>query len=488
MIIMKTGVFPVDSFIEPNGKNIKEVKLLIEAVMNLVVDHAANSESHPPLLPDFTEQLFDKFSLDGVPIKELLLQLETILKYSMNPLTPTYMGHMDSIPTLISCLSEFVTTALNNNMLSFEMSPVFSKMEVQVLQQLTQMFGLGRNAGGVITSGGSLANLQALAVARNSILQVKENGLTSLTKQPVILVSEASHTSLHKAAMLLGIGTSSIIPVQSNLHSQMDTQDLERKIPILIQEGKQPFAVVATAGTTVTGSIDPLLPISEITKKHGIWLHVDAAYGGALVFSEKYKSLLSGIEQADSITFNPQKWMYVAKTCAMVLFKNRDLLERDFRISAPYMNETEFTNLGEISVQGTRHADILKLYLSLQHIGLKGYENLINQSFLFAKEFTSQVKKRSYLELSGESNTNICCFRLFLKEYQQKQQDQLNLKLQQFLLKNQNVFLSLPTYRGKRWLRAVLLNPFISPLTIQQIFEKIDEFYIEHCNDQSLIK
>ncbi|MFE3898523.1 MULTISPECIES: pyridoxal phosphate-dependent decarboxylase family protein [unclassified Priestia] len=487
-MMMKIGVLPTDSFIDPNGKNVKEVKILIDAVINLVVDYASNSGDHPPLSPECKKKLFNEFSSDGISTEELLLQLETILKHSMNPLTPRYMGHMDSIPTLISCLSEFVTTTLNNNMLSLEMSPVFSKMEVQVLQQLTQMFGLGPNAGGVITSGGSLANLQALAVARNSILQVKENGLTSLTKQPVILVSEASHTSLHKAAMLLGLGTSSVIPVKSNPNSQMDTKDLETKITTLIQEGKQPFAVVATAGTTVTGSIDPLLTISEITTKYGIWFHVDAAYGGALVFSKKHRELLSGIEQADSITFNPQKWMYVAKTCAMVLFKNHHLLETDFRISAPYMNETDFTNLGEISVQGTRHADILKLYLSLQHIGLKGYEDLINQGFTLIEEFTREVKKRSYLELSGESVTNICCFRLLLNEYGQKHQDQLNLKLQQYLLKGQQVFLSLPAYRGKRWLRAVLLNPFISSSTIQQVFKKIDDFYIEHCKEHPLLK
>ncbi|USD18037.1 pyridoxal-dependent decarboxylase [Priestia megaterium] len=256
--MMKIGVLPTDSFIDPNGKNVKEVKILIDAVINLVVNYASNSGDHPPLSPECKTKLFNEFSSDGIPTEELLLQLETIFKHSMNPLNPGYMGHMDSIPTLISCLSEFVTTVLNNNMLSLEMSPVFSKMEIQVLQQFTQMFGLGKNAGGVITSGGSLANLQALAVARNSILQVKENGLTSLTKQPVILVSEASHTSLHKAAMLLGLGTSSVIPVKSNPNSQMDTTDLETKITTLIQEGKQPFAVVATAGTTVTGSIDPL--------------------------------------------------------------------------------------------------------------------------------------------------------------------------------------------------------------------------------------
>ena len=473
---MKTDFLSKDAFIIPSGQNIAEVKNLMTNVMDLVIEHCANSEQCRSL-PQISIDNFGEFSIHGTSTEDILIQLQEILRNSMNPLTSNYIGHMDSIPTLISCLGEFVSTAINNNMLSIEMSPVFSQMEVQVLRKIAQMFGFNEKGGGVMTSGGSLANLQALAVARNHQLKVKEVGLTQISEQPVILVSEASHTSLHKAAMLLGLGTSSVITVKSNQNSQMDTSDLEQKIINLLEEGKKPFAVVSTAGTTVTGSIDPILSIAEIAEKYGIWLHVDAAYGGALVFSEKYRHLLSGIERADSITFNPQKWMYVAKTCAMVLFKNRELLETEFRISAPYMNDTNFTNLGEISVQGTRHADILKLYLSLQHIGLKGYEQLLNESYLLVEEFVTQVKKRPYLQLASEPDTNLCCFRGTPKYFDSKQWDKWNLALQQFLFNEEGVFFSLPTYRGERWLRAVLLNPFTSVDKIRKIFNRIDEFY-----------
>ncbi|TWJ71289.1 L-2,4-diaminobutyrate decarboxylase [Bacillus paralicheniformis] len=328
-----------------------------------------------------------------------------------------------------------------------------------------------------MTSGGSLANLQALAAARNNQLKVKESGLFGLSGQPVIFASDVSHTSLHKAAMLLGLGTSSVIPVKSSSDSKMDLDDLRKKIKQAKNEGKIPFAIAATAGTTVTGSIDPIRSIADIAKENGLWLHVDAAYGGALIFSEAYRDKLNGIEMADSITFNPQKWMYIAKTCAMVLFKNHGVLETDFRISAPYMNETAFANLGEISVQGTRHADILKLYLSLQHIGLKGYRELLHESLALKDEFTKQVKQRHYLELSSEPDTNVICFRGIPHHLDEAQWDNWNLELQQFLLNEENVFFSLPAYRGNRWLRAVLLNPFISNTLIQRVFEKIDQFY-----------
>jgi glutamate/tyrosine decarboxylase-like PLP-dependent enzyme len=174
--------------------------------------------------------------------------------------------------------------------------------------------------------------------------------------------------------------------------------------------------------------------------------------------------------------------MYVAKTCAMVIFKDRDLLKKNFRISAPYMNDTDFTNLGEISIQGTRHADILKLWLSLQHIGLKGYEQLLNESYALAGVFVEQVKKRSYLELASEPDTNLCCFRGKPEYIHPNEWDQWNFKLQQFLLKDEQIFFSLPSYRGNRWLRTVLLNPYTSSLTIENIFKKIDDFYVNNQN------
>jgi len=473
---MKLSFLPSNTFIDPNGQNIKEISILVDQIVKFVVEHASNAGNHRTL-PSPESSHYGDIPETGIELEELLKKLQAIVKDSMNPLSPNYMGHMDSIPTLMSCLGEFVSTSINNNMLSHEMSPVFSKMEVQLLGTIARMFGYDDNSGGVMTSGGSLANLQALAAARNFQLKVKESGLFGLSGQPVIFASDVSHTSLHKAAMLLGLGTSSIIPVKSSSDSKMDLDDLRKKIRQAKNAGKIPFAIAATAGTTVTGSIDPIRSIADIAKENGLWLHVDAAYGGALIFSEAYRDKLNGIEMADSITFNPQKWMYIAKTCAMVLFKNHGVLETDFRISAPYMNETAFANLGEISVQGTRHADILKLYLSLQHIGLKGYRELLHESLALKDEFTKQVKQRHYLELSSEPDTNVVCFRGIPHHLDEAQWDNWNLELQQFLLNEENVFFSLPAYRGNRWLRAVLLNPFISNILIQRVFEKIDQFY-----------
>lgn len=469
---------PEASFIDPNGGNREEIARFARAMFEIVLFQATTASRRSPLPEiDFSSNAIN-IPDSPVPEVELLENLTNILAASMNAANPGYIGHMDTMPAAASIFGDFAAAAINNNMLSLEMSPVLSRLENALLRQIAGMFGFDEESGGVMLAGGSLANLQALAVARNKTFNSLKNGLAAIERQPVIFASEAAHTSLQKAAMLLGFGTSGVVKVAVNSDSQMDLSDLERKIGTAKNERKAAFCIVATAGTTVTGNIDPLAEIAEIAKENNLWFHVDAAYGGALVFSEKYKAKLAGIERADSVTFNPQKWLYVAKTCAMALFKDKKVLQDSFRISAPYMKETEdFTNIGEISVQGTHRADVLKLWLTLQHIGKAGYDKLIEESFRLTEYFVEQIKKREFLQLASKPETNLVCFRLTLSGYDYERLSELNLRLQNFLLREGGTFLSLPTYRRERWLRAVLLNPFINEKTIQNVFSNIDDFF-----------
>ncbi|MEO0770687.1 MAG: aminotransferase class V-fold PLP-dependent enzyme [Cyanobacteria bacterium J06649_4] len=475
---------PSSAFIDPSGRNRQQIEALMAQVLSLLLSELTQAEGLSPLpeaLPLDTLQDWAQIPVQSVETDVLLAQVRSQLQHAMNAAHPGYIGHMDSIPTTMSMIGDLLVAALNNNMLSVEMSPVFSRLEPLVLRQIAERFGLGPSAGGVLVSGGSLANLQALTVARNVAFDAVKTGVVGLARQPVFFVSEVAHTSMQKAAMMMGLGSQAAVGVRTNANSQMDIRDLKDKIVRSQQSGQHPFAVVATAGTTVTGNIDPIEEIGHIAKAHDLWFHVDAAYGGALIFSETYRDKLAGTAAADSVTFNPQKWLYVTKTCAAVLFKNMDVLKQHFRILAPYMgDDAQWPNLGELTVQGTRHPDILKLWLSLQHLGAAGYDAIIRHNYALCDRFVQLVKARSFLQLASEPQMNLVCFRIAPAGMEGDMCDRLNTALQNHLLASHAprdaVFLSLPIYRRQRWLKAVLLNPYTSLQTLENLFERIDAF------------
>jgi glutamate/tyrosine decarboxylase-like PLP-dependent enzyme len=473
---MNQSELPDDAFVDPTGDNADAVGDLARAVVDRLYAQLSSAADRSPLPADPTVPAAE-IPDSSRALDSLLDDVDAVVEGSMNPAHPGYIGHMDTVPTTVSALGDLVAAAINNNMLSVEMSPVLSELEVQLTAAIADEFGLGPNAGGVLTSGGSLANLQAIAVARNRAFDVHGSGLASADGPPVLFASEAAHTSLQKAAMLLGLGTEAVVPVETDGRSRMRPDALESAISEAERAGRAPFCVVATAGTTTTGSVDPLPEIAEIAAARDLWFHVDAAYGGALVFAEGSRDRLAGVADADSITFNPQKWCYVAKTCSMALFADRDALESDFRVGAPYVRGEDATpNLGELSVQGTRHADVLKLWLTLQYLGRDGLTQLVDEGLRLTDVAYERITENDALELAAEPDTNLLCFRAAPAWCPSADLDDLNDRLQRALLEDHDVFVSLPTYRGDRWLRVVLLNPYTDEATVDRLMAGIETF------------
>jgi glutamate/tyrosine decarboxylase-like PLP-dependent enzyme len=228
----------------------------------------------------------------------------------------------------------------------------------------------------------------------------------------------------------------------------------------------------------VTGNIDPLVETAEIAREHGLWFHVDAAYGGALIFSEAYRSRLAGIERADSITFNPQKWLYVSQGCSMALFRNMEEMEQAFRVPSPYGGggRAASLNLGEVTVHGSRRVEVLKLWLSLQHLGRRGYAQLVEEGCALTEYFLRKIGERPFLQVVGRPDMNILCFRATPERVPASLSDEWNARLQAHLLREKKVYFSLPPYRGARWLRTVLLNPYTDESLVERIFEAVDSF------------
>lgn len=477
-----------NQFINPSGSNQAFIQHKIKKVVMQLVEHLGNAEQLPSN-PFFEKKEDTFFKIPDFPQTDESIQanLAELYTSSMNPANPQYIGHMDSLPSIWSVLGDFIASAINNNLLSLEMSPLLTQIEYSLTRQFAQLFDLPSSSGGVMLSGGTLSNLQALIVARNTKLGNKDGNLFHISKEPVLLASEHCHSSIYKAAMMIGIGGENIIKIKADENSKMDLKDLERQIFEQIKSGKNPFAIIATAGTTVTGNIDPLKEIATLAKRYGLWLHIDAIYGGAVTFSTKHKHLIKGIGFADSISFNPQKWLYVAKTCSMVLFRNFDQMVENFRVNAPYMKEqNNFINLGELSIQGTKHAEVLKLWLSLLSIGKKGYEELIDNCLQLRKYFEKQLRKRSFVELASTPELNIVCFRLKANNLKSLEIDNFNRRLQEYLLSEKNFYLSILPYKNKLWLRSVLLNPFFGKLHIKKLIRYIDDFAKENGLDRNI--
>ena len=476
---MDLSSLPPAAFIDPTGANREEVDALMGRLWALLRARAAGAATHPPMPPADAPVPAAVIPDDPVAEAAILEGLDRLLAGAMNPANPGFIGHMDPPPATFSVLGE-LAAALANNMLSLEMSPAFSRLEAGLMRAFGRLFGLGPDSGGVMASGGSLANLQALAVARNRAFGVRERGLAGYAVRSMILASAAAHASVAKAAMILGLGTESVVPVAADAGGRMASDALEAVLARVADSGIVPFCVVATAGTTVTGAIDPLAEIAAVAREKGLWLHVDAAHGGALAFSERERHRLAGIEKADSVTFNPQKWLYVAKTCAMLLFRDMGVLERDFRIPAPYMAEAGgFTNLGEITIQGTRHAEVLKLWLALQHLGRRGYGGLVEQGMDLARHLAEGVAARPWLTLATEPDTNLVCFRAAPDDLTPEGQDALNARLQRRLHDEDGFFLSLPVFRDRRWLRAVLVNPHADAVSLDRLLAALDRLGAE---------
>ena len=224
------------SFIDPSGANLKEVKIFIDKVINELLNKASNAEKFPPL-PKKNINL-DKFNFNDLPISEseIFKKIKMIINNSMNASNPFYLGHMDSLPSTMSIVGDIICSTINNNMLSKETAPILTEIEKKVTTNLANKFNLGQNSGGVMLSGGSLSNIQAIAIARNRILNTSENGLIGLKRKPYIFSSKESHTSIQKAAMVLGLGTNSVISVETDKNGTMIASDLEKKIKKKIQK------------------------------------------------------------------------------------------------------------------------------------------------------------------------------------------------------------------------------------------------------------
>lgn len=327
-----------------------------------------------------------------------------------------YFGLMNPTPTYIGVMAELMVAGLNPQLATVKRSQLASKIEHEAVRWIGERVGWSGEFNGTFTTGGNEANFSGLALALAAKFpDFIEEGASCIGGQPIVYASEEAHHSLDKSAGLLGIGRKALRRVDVDENARLDAAALERAIVGDRKAGRKPFCVVATAGTTNSGAVDDMVALGEICRRHDLWLHVDGAYGGSAIFSNAHRSLLQGIELADSITIDPHKWMAMPLAVGVILTRHPEMLERAFAVAAPYMPkaaEAKGVDNSRISTQWTRRMNSLKVWLTLRVHGRRAYEEHIGRQMRLAESFVQWLNGSAHYELAVARQLPIVAFRL----------------------------------------------------------------------------
>ena len=449
--------------------------------------------------------------------------IEDIAPHAVNVASPYFVGHMTSAIPFFMVHLKTIVAALNQNVVKIETSKVVSAVEKQVLAKIHRLIyqksdtfydehiQSTKTTLGCFTENGTLSNLTALWVARNELFAAKpgfdgveKEGLPAAydaygIRRCVVLVSKRGHYSIYKAGGLLGIGNRNIIAVDVDEKNRIDLVRLENTIRTLLNSPQKTaiLAVVGIAGTTETGSVDPLRKMAGICAENNIHFHVDAAWGGPTLMSEKYRHLLSGIDLADSVTIDGHKQFYMPMSCGMVYFKDPTIMD-NIIYHSNYVNRPGSVDLGIKSPSGSREAGSLILDSALKIMGSRGYALLLDHGIDTAREFADEIDKRLNFQIITHPELNILTYRLCPFYLQEKiaendvdqafrineKLNDINRQIQRRQREAGNSFVSRTTldlthYPGQHIvvLRAVIMNPMTTIDILREILNEQEEIY-----------
>lgn len=400
------------------------------------------------------------------------------VRHALDVGNPATMAHLHCPVAIPALAAEVLISATNQSLDSWDQSPFATLVEERVLSWLTGFMGLPETAGGSFTSGGSQSNMTALYLAAEKQgLAVRRNG--------VIFTSEQSHFSIQKSASLLGFAKDAVLTIATDDAGRMSVPALQRAIAETAARRRPLVAVVATAGTTDLGAIDPLEGIADIAKEHGLWLHVDAAYGGGLLFSN-YRHRLRGIERADSIALDFHKMLFQPISCGALLLGER-IHFSPLATKADYLNPEvsifgDVPNYVESSVQTTRRSDALKVLMTLRSIGLDGLDELISKTLDNTKAAAGAVRMRDYFHLAQEPELSTVLFR-YVSPHGPERSDEVTLAVRAELFRKGIAALATTVLGGRVHFKLTLLNPHSTPDVIGRVLDAVGEMARELEND-----
>ena len=412
------AALPAEETLDPG--NWDEIKAIGQQMLDEMMHYLQNISSKP-VWNKVPEEIIEKFDqplpVEPQELSEVYEEFkETILPYSLGNTHPRFWSWVIGTGTVQGMLAEMLAAGMNSNVGIGDQAPMY--VDQQVVTWCKQMMGFPAESSGALVNGASAANLNALIVARNSMSQyIRIRGTQIYNGRLVMYASSEAHSSIQKAAEIIGIGSENVRKVRVNDQYEMDVQHLDEMIRNDKALGNIPFCVVGNAGTVNTGAIDPLKEIFMVCIKYNLWFHVDGAFGALAKLLPEFGQRLAGLELADSIAFDLHKWMYIPYEAGVVLVKNANKHRQAFAVNPDYILHHDrgiaagpeiISNFG---IDLSRGFKALKIWMALKEHGIKKFRRLIRQNIRQAQYLGQLIKQEPSLELMSPVSLNVVCFR-----------------------------------------------------------------------------
>lgn len=406
---------------------------------------------------------------DPMPVGEIArLARSLVFEHSTFPGHGGFFAYISGAGTVPGAAADLLAAGLNPNVGGWVLSPGASELELHLMRWLAARFDMPEGSGGLMTTGGALSNLTALKAARDAMANGNARLDGVADERLAFYVSEEAHATNVEAADILGLGERSVRAIPTDDAFRMRPEALRAAVEDDIAAGIRPAAVVGSAGTTATGAVDPLDELGDICREHGVWFHVDAAHGGAAVLADDLRPLLKGIGRADSIGFDPHKWLNTPQSSACVLVRDPRRLSAAFDIDAAYVREDPAisgigVNIGSMGPQWSRSFMALKVWMSLAAHGVRAYGKRISHDAALARYLAAEAERRPGLEATAPVTLSIACFRYVPPDLpdgdgRDGYLDMLNERLMTAVRADGRGFPSNAVLRGRYSLRACVMS------------------------------
>lgn len=415
----------------------------------------------------------ESLSTPGEPMNAVSVMREavSIFDYRMRLDHPRCFAYIPSFPSPLAYIGDFLTSIFNVNVAMWNISGGPSAIEASLIRWLATQVGMPSSAGGCFVSGASMANLSGAIAARDRML------LHEQRSDAVIYISEQTHVSVAKSLHIIGFSSDQIRVISTDSTFSMDCEALQQAIDIDRQLGKLPFLIIASCGSTNTGSIDPLHKLADMARDQKMWLHVDGAYGASIALSSKHRNVVDGLGRADSLSWDGHKWLFQTYGCGIVLVRDREALNNSFTVDADYIRTScapdGSTNFYNLTPELSRPSRAMSLWFTLRVLGHRRIGEMIDQGFTLASTAEREVRILPDWEIISPAVASIVVFRYAPSTLNGAMTDSLNALISAKLLAENIAAILTTKLHGRTVLRFCAINPSVHPNTVSEIIQSM---------------